>query len=56
MFKLLEIKTGEPFHGGVYDVTKMSRYSSSHGSANPFDTTITELISCAVEDKACAWR
>ena len=46
MFKLLEIKEGEPFYGGVYDITKMSRYSSSHGSAMPFDATITELLSC----------
>ena len=51
MFKLLEIKIGEPLYGGVYDITKMSRYSSSHGSAMPFDATITELLCTVVEEK-----
>jgi hypothetical protein len=46
MFKLLEIKEGEPFYGGVYDITKLNNYRDSMGSAMPFDTTITELLSC----------
>ena len=48
MFKLEEIKIGEALYGGVYDVTKMSCYSSFHGSANPFDTIIAELLRCVV--------
>lgn len=46
MFKLLEIKEGEPFYGGVYDITKLSNYKSLKTFAMPFDTTIIELLSC----------
>ncbi len=46
MFKLLEIKEGEPSYGGVYDITKLSNYKCLKTFAMPFDTTITELLSC----------
>ena len=46
MFKLIEIKEGEPFYGGVYDITKLNSYKGSTGLAIPFDSTITELLSC----------
>ena len=44
MFKLLEIKEGEPFYGGVYDITKLNNYKSLKSSAMPFDTIITDLL------------
>lgn len=48
MFKLEEIKEGEPLYGGVYDITALPGFSSGRGSANPFATTFEKLLQLGV--------